>query len=116
MPEYSVNTAAMTTARELIDAGEVDTTTEWSDAAPTTDRENEVVDRDGYDGFGRWHLGIDPDASEQTKGRYGFGVRRLLARQPGSAHHAKQRAKQNDHDAVADAADELLRRMDEREG
>jgi hypothetical protein len=26
----------------------------------------------GYDGYGRWHLGIEEGASEETKGRFGF--------------------------------------------
>jgi thymidylate synthase ThyX len=30
--------------------------------------------------------------------------------------HAKQRASQNDHDEIAEAADDLLRRLDDREG
>ncbi len=114
MARYTVNDAGIARARKLIDAGKVDTTTEWSDAAPTTDQENELVEKDGYDTFGEWHLAVDPDASEETKGRYGFPYGDFSRVNRAALIHAKQRATQNDHDAVARAADELLQRVDAR--
>ena len=115
MTRYDVNEAAVTRARTLIDAGKVDTATEWSDAAPTTDQENDLVEREGYEAFGEWHLGVDPDASEGTKGRYGFPYGDYARVNRAALIHAKQRATQNDHDAVAAAADDLLQRLDDRE-
>lgn len=47
MPSYDVNRAAVTKARELIDAGTYDDTTEWSDAAPSTEQGNDELDRRG---------------------------------------------------------------------
>ena len=41
MPDYAVNEAGVAHARELIDAGEYDDTTEWSEAAPSAAEENE---------------------------------------------------------------------------
>ena len=72
MPTYELNEAAVRQARSLIDDGKTDTTTEWSDAAPSADDGNDVIEEHGYDGYGAWHLAIDPDASEETKGRYAF--------------------------------------------
>ena len=114
MPNYEVNDDAMAHARELIDDGQVDVDTEWSDAAPDADRENEVVDADGYDGFGRWHLAVDPDASEDTKGRYAFPYGDFDVVNRAALIHAKQRASQNDHQSIQEAADDLLRRLDDR--
>jgi hypothetical protein len=114
MPEYKVNDEAVRHARGLIDDGEVDTDTEWSDAAPSTDEGNEVIERDGYDGFGRWHLAVDPDASEETKGRYAFPYGDFKKVNRAALIHAKQRAAQNDHDAIERAADDLLERLDEQ--
>lgn len=114
MPTYRVNEDAVAQARTLIDAGTYDDATEWSDAAPSTDQGNDVVDRDGYDGYGAWHLGIDPAASEQTKGRYGFPYGDFTTVSRAALIHAKQRAAQNDHDDVEKAADELLRHLDDR--
>jgi hypothetical protein len=83
MPTYKVNKDAVDKARKLIDDGDVDTTTDWSDAAPSTDGENSVIDSEGYDGYGQWHLGIEEGASEETKGQVRLPVRRLQEGQPG---------------------------------
>lgn len=112
MATYRVNEAAVRAARKLIADGAVDTTTEWSDAAPSTDEENAYIEREGYAGYGAWHLAVDPDASEETKGRYAFPFGDLARVNRAALIHAKQRAVQNDHDAIAKAADDLLERLD----
>lgn len=114
MPTYKVNEAAVKHARSLIDNGKVDRDTEWSDAAPSTDEENKVVDRDDYDGFAEWHLAIDPDASEDTKGRYAFPYGDFNKVNRAALIHAKQRAAQNDHSEIEKAADELLAYLDDK--
>lgn len=114
MPSYRVNDKAVAQARKLIDSGKVDDDSSWSDAAPSTEEGNEVIDREGYEGFGAWHLGIDPDASEETKGRYAFPYGDFSKVVRSALIHAKQRASQNDHDAIEKAAGELLDRLDEK--
>lgn len=96
----------------LIDDGDYDTETDWSDAAPSTDEENAVIDERGYDGYGEWHLGIDTSASEETKDRYGFPYGDFSKVNRAALIHAKQRASQNDHDDVMEASDELLSHLD----
>lgn len=113
MTDYRVNDDAVRKARELIDAGEVDTTTEWSQAAPSTDQENALIDEHGHEAFARWHLAVDPSASEGTKGRYGFPYGGFSTVNRAALVAAKQRAAQNDHDQVAAAADALLQRIDD---
>lgn len=115
MPTYEVNKAGVEKAKSLIDAGDVDTTTEWSDAAPSTDEENRLIDDAGYDGYGAWHLGIDQSASEGTKGRFGFPYGDFTKVNRAALIHAKQRAAQNDHDAIAKVADDLLERIDKKQ-
>ena len=117
MPDYRVNEAAVQKARALIEDGRVDDTSDWSDAAPDTDAENAYIEEHGYGGYAEWHLAEDPDAGEETKKRYAFpyGDFRRVQRQ--GLIHAKQRASQNGHAEVQEAADELLRRLDrERSG
>lgn len=114
MPPYKVNQAAVRQARRLVDDGKVDTDTPWSDAAPSTETANEVIDRQGFDGYGAWHLGIDQEASEDTKGRYGFPYGDFARVNRAAVIHAKQRAAQNDHQDIVEVADDLLRRIDER--
>lgn len=114
MPKYQVNDGGVAHARKLIDEGQVDTSTEWSDAAPSTDEENRQIDKQGYDGYGQWHLAIDTEASKETKSRYGFPYGDFSKVNRAALIHAKQRAAQNDHDDVKAAADELLQLLDER--
>ncbi len=115
VPRYEVNEVAVRRARRLIDDGQVDATTEWSDAAPSTEQENDHIDAHGYggdDGYGAWHLAVDRDASEETKGRFRFPYGDFSRVNRAALIHAKQRATQNDHPGIADAADDLLRRID----
>ena len=116
MPTYRVNTAGVQKARELIDAGTYDAATEWSDAAPSADDENAEIDKHGHDGYGAWHLAVDPDASEETKKRYAFPYGDFAKVNRAALIHAKQRAVQNDHPEIAEAADRLLERLDEKRG
>lgn len=112
MSKYDVNETGIATARRLIDAGKVDRDTPWSEAAPSTDEENAVIEADGYRAYGTWHLAIDTEASEETKDRYGFPFGDFHALNRAAVIHAKQRAAQNGHGAIEQAADGLLRRID----
>jgi hypothetical protein len=112
MPNYRVNKDAVSQARKLIDAGKYDDTTEWSDAAPSADDGNEEIEKHGYEGFGAWHLGIDPDASEETKGRYAFPYGDFSKVNRAALIHGKQRAQQFDHDEIEKAVDDLLEHLD----
>mgnify|MGYP000099830024 CR=1 FL=1 len=110
---YAVNDAGVSKARQMIDSRQYDLETEWSDASPTTDESNAKIDRDGYDGYGEWHLALDTDASEGTKDRYGFPFGDFQRVNRAALIHAKQRAAQNDHSEVEEAADRLLAHLDE---
>ena len=114
MPNYAVNDEAVKHARKLIDDGQYDDTTEWSEAAPSADDANKEIDKDSFEDFARWHLGINKDASEQTKGRYAFPYGDFKKVNRAAMIHAKQRASQRDHGAVEKAADELLQHLDEK--
>lgn len=112
MPKYRVNQAGVDKARSMIDAGQYDLNTSWSEAAPSAEDGNRQIERHGYEGYGEWHLAIDTEASEETKDRYGFpfGDFRRVVR--AAVIHAKQRASQNGHDEIASAADGVLEHLD----
>src|ERR687890_832203 len=112
MQTYRGNQDGVAQARKLIDAGKYDSDTEWSDAAPSADDANAEIERHGYDGYGAWHLAVDPDASEETKGRYAFPYGDFTKVNRAALIHGKQRAAQSDHDAIEKAADQLLQRLD----
>jgi hypothetical protein len=112
MTNYRVNQEAVAQARTLIDAGKVDTDTGWSEAAPSTAESNEEIDEQDWQAYGRWHLAVDLDATENTKGRYRFPYGDFSRVNRSALIHAKQRASQNDHKEITEAADELLQRLD----
>lgn len=113
---YQRNDAAVRHAAALIRQGRLDTETAWGDAEPSAERENALLDRDGFRGYAQWYLAVDPQATAGTKGSvhfpYGDGDRvyrsALIA--------AKQRAAQNDHADVEEAAAELLTLIDHTTG
>ena len=79
----------------------------------TLGRRRERRDRGArLQGYGAWHLAVDPDASEETKGRYAFPYGDFAKVNRAALIHGKQRAAQNDHDAIEKAFDELLQRLD----
>jgi hypothetical protein len=114
MPKYRVNQAAVEQARKMIDSGDYDDRTDWSDAAPDADAANQVIEKQGFDAFAAWHLAADPDASEETKGRFAFPYGDFRKVNRAALIHAKQRASQNYHDAIEKAADDLLQRLDSK--
>lgn len=96
MAEYRLNKVAVKHARKLIDAGTYDDKTDWSEAAPSAADANKEIDKEGFDEFSEWHLGINPDASEGTKGRFAFPYGDLSQVNRAALIHAKQRAAQNE--------------------
>ena len=116
MPSYRVNEAGVRHARELIDAGEYDDTTEWSDAAPSTAERNQEIEDAGREEWSRWYLAEDTDAGEGTKARFRFPYGDFSKVNRAALIHAEQRASQNDHADVAKAAEQLLDRLDAKRG
>jgi hypothetical protein len=116
MTSYRVNGPGVKKARSLIESRQYDRETPWSEAAPSADEENAQIDRHGYGGYGEWHLAIDTDAAEETKDRYGFPYGDFRRVNRAALIHAKQRASQNGHKAVEEAADELLGYLDDQAG
>ncbi|WP_346623644.1 hypothetical protein [Blastococcus montanus] len=112
MPNYELNDDAVAQARTLIDDGAFDDRTEWSDAAPSTDDGNAEIEKHGWKGYASWHLAVDPDAGEETKKRYHFPYGDFSKVNRAALIHGKQRASQNDHDAIERAFDDLLQRLD----
>ncbi len=73
MATYSVNPAAVKKAKAMIDAHQYVLESDWSKAQPSTDQENDYIERNGYEAYGEWHLGLhDQQDNDQTKDRYGF--------------------------------------------
>ncbi|MGY1722320.1 hypothetical protein [Blastococcus sp. SYSU DS0533] len=112
MPTYDLNDDAFSRAKKLIDDGDYDDRTEWSDAAPSADDGNAEIETHGWKGYAAWHLAVDPDAGEETKKRYHFPYGDFSKVNRAALIHGKQRASQNGHDEIERAFDELLQRLD----
>ena len=61
-------------AKELVTEGHVvhDDRDAWSEHQPSAKQENEFIERHGIDEYAKWHLGIDDEHAEKTKGHYKF--------------------------------------------
>ncbi len=61
-------------ARKLVEDGQyvLDDRDEWSEHQPSTRQENEFIEQHGYGEYGRWHLGVDDEARDDTKAHYKF--------------------------------------------
>jgi hypothetical protein len=66
--------AGLEHAGKLVREGRVvnDDRDAWSEHQPSAAEENQFIRRYGFAQFGRWHLGIDDERPENTKGRYKF--------------------------------------------
>ena len=109
-----LNKPALEHARSLVRAGKVvrDERDAWSEDAPSASDENAYVDKHGWTEYSHWHLGIDPDASEETKGRYSFPFGDFTKVHRCAVISLESRAAQFDHDEIAAAAKALLELID----
>lgn len=109
-----LNKKALEHARKLVERGTVvrDERDDWSEHAPSTDAENRFIEKNGWDEFALWHLGEDPDKSEETKGRFSFPYGDFTKVHRCAVISLESRAAQNDHDDIAREAKSLLALID----
>ena len=69
-----LNRAAFTHAKDLIPAGHYvfDERDAWSEHQPSADKENDFIEKYGFEEYAKWHLGINDEKPKHTKGRYEF--------------------------------------------
>jgi hypothetical protein len=69
-----LNERAFEHAKTLITLGRFvyDERDAWSEHQPSAADENRFIDEHGYDEYARWYLGVDNEASMDTKGHYKF--------------------------------------------
>jgi hypothetical protein len=61
-------------AESLIKAGKFvhDERDDWSEHQPSAADENRFIEKHGFAEYGKWHLGIDDEMDDETKGHYKF--------------------------------------------
>lgn len=69
-----LNRRAFEYAKQLIAEGRfiADQRDDWSEHQPTTADENEFIRKNGYEAYGRWHLGTNDEKPPDTKAHYEF--------------------------------------------
>jgi hypothetical protein len=69
---YSVNERAIARARGLIDARQYVLDSDWGEVQPRAEDENAFLKGHTWDEYAEWHLGLNDDATDETKSRYAF--------------------------------------------
>jgi hypothetical protein len=112
MAKYLLNEAAVSKARELIDARQYVLDSDWGAVQPKADDQNAFLDSHTWDEYAQWHLGLTDGAKDGTKARYAFvyGDFRRVHRTALIA--CVYRASEWRHKDVELAAHELLQHLD----
>ena len=72
MASYTLNKAAVEHARRLIEGRQYVLNSDWGDAQPNADAQNDYLDSHSWDDYASWHLGLTDGANDETKARYAF--------------------------------------------
>ena len=72
MASYSANERAIAHARRLIDARQYVLDSDWGEVQPRAVDENAFLKGHTWDEYAEWHLGLNEEASDETKSRYAF--------------------------------------------
>jgi hypothetical protein len=84
----------------------------WSEHQPSAQQENEFIEEHGFGEYSKWHLGIDDEHGEETKGRYKFPFGDFKDVHRCAVISAESRAAQYDHHDIESAAAHLHGALD----
>lgn len=109
-----LNKSAFDQAKRLINEGHVvlDEKDAWSEHRPSAEQENEFIRRHGLNEYAKWHLGIDDEKDEHTKGRYKFPYGDFKNVHRCGVISAESRAGQYKYDDIESAAAHLHGMLD----
>ena len=72
MARYEVNDAAVAKARALIAGRQYVLDSDWGDVQPDAQAGTAFLERNSWDQYAAWHLGLTDGANDETKARYAF--------------------------------------------
>lgn len=116
MAKYTVNRTAVRHARELIDKKQYVLDSDWGDAQPSADAQNDYLDKHGWNDYGAWHLGLTEGATEETKARHAFVFGDFERVHRTGLIACVYRASEWRHKKVERAAHKLLQHLDKVAG
>jgi hypothetical protein len=114
MPKYQVNEAAVSHAEEMIRARRYVVRSEWSEVQPDAGTENDYLERNDWDAYSEWHLGLTDGANDETKARYAFVFGDFTRLHRSGLMACRFRATQWDHKEIELAAHDLIQKLDQR--
>jgi len=100
-------------AEEMVRLGvEVDHFSDnWDEVKPTVDDELNYIDCHTLDEYGLWYLGVDTNIPSDNRAKYVYPYGDFNVVQESALIVAEQEAKKNNHDEIAVAARELLKKV-----
>jgi hypothetical protein len=116
MASYSVNPAAVRHARELIDKRQYVLDSDWGEAQPGAEAQNQYLERHGWEAYAAWHLGLTEGANDETKARHAFVYGDFRRVHRSGLIACVYRASEWRHKAVELAAHDLLQHLDDVSG
>jgi hypothetical protein len=112
MARYAVNEAAVSRARELIDAKQYVLDSDWGEVQPDAEAGNTYLARHSWEEYAAWHLGLTEGANDETKARYAFVYGDFRRVHRSGLIACVYRASEWRHKQVELAAHDLLQRLD----
>ena len=116
MARYEVNDAAVAKARSLIGGKQYVLDSDWGDVQPDAGAGNAFLDRNSWEQYAAWHLGLTVGANDETKARYAFVYGDFRRVHRSGLIACVYRAAEWRHKKVELAAHELLQLLDRTAG
>ena len=116
MASYTVNKAAVSFVRELIDEKRYVLDSDWGEVQPSADDQNAYLEKHSWDEYAAWHLGLTDGANDETKALYAFVVGDLSRVHRTGLIACVYRASEWRHKDVELAAHNLLQHLDKVSG
>ena len=112
MAKYELNKAAVTKARQLIEARQYVLRSDWGEVQPDAEAQNAFLKNHDWEEYAAWHLGLTVGATDETKARYAFVYGDLRRVHRMGLIACRYRAAEWRHKEVELAAHELLQLLD----
>jgi hypothetical protein len=116
MASYSVNSAAVTHARRLIQARQYVLNSDWGSVQPGAAEQNAYLEKHTWEEYAAWHLGLTEGAADRTKARYAFVLGDFRRIHRTALIASVYRASEWRHKDVELAAHDLLQQLDATAG
>lgn len=115
MSRFKLNKASEEYSEKLIAHGWVDSSDQWSFSSSNG---NIILRSGGWDLYSKCHLGVNSEAPEETRERFGYPVAKVqgdhVVLYKRALDAIRQRGRQEHEKEIFDAAGELLERVDKK--